>query len=283
MTDEAGFGPTDQEIAERVSPWRPDLMAGQTVVVTGGSGGLGRVMAFQFARLGAKVALAGRDPHKLQAAVDLIAAHGGQAMAGVCNIREPDDVAAFMTRAADELGPLDVLINSAGGQYPQAAIDFSSKGWKAVIDTNLNGTWHMMQAAARGWRDAGRPGAIVNIVLTVDRGMPGVAHSTAARAGVIGLSKTVAVEWAEHGIRVNCIAPGPILTEGMRVYPPETFARIPRMNPMMRFGDPWDIADAAVYLSTPASKFVTGETLTVDGGATLGGEFWLIEKPEHFG
>jgi citronellol/citronellal dehydrogenase len=141
----------------------------------------------------------------------------------------------------------------------------------------------MMQAAARGWRDAGRPGAIVNIVLTVDRGMPGVAHSTAARAGVIGLSKTVAVEWAEHGIRVNCIAPGPILTEGMRVYPPETFARIPRMNPMMRFGDPWDIADAAVYLSTPASKFVTGETLTVDGGATLGGEFWLIEKPEHFG
>jgi citronellol/citronellal dehydrogenase len=139
-----------------------------------------------------------------------------------------------------------------------------------------------MQAAARAWRDAGRGGTIVNIVAVVERGMPGVAHTCAARAGIIHLTRTVAVEWAPLRIRVNCVAPGAIETEGMAVYPPEARAAFPRSNPMLRMGDPWDVAEACVYLAGPSGQFVTGETLTVDGGGRLWGELWTAGKPAYF-
>jgi citronellol/citronellal dehydrogenase len=174
------------------------------------------------------------------------------------------------------------LINSAGGQFPQAAIDFSPKGWNAVVNTNLTGTWYMMQAAARQWRDAGRPGSIVNIVVVTTHGLYGVAHTVAARAGVIGLTRSVAVEWAPLGIRVNCLAPGAIETEGWKVYAPEARAAYPRSNPMMRAGSAWEIAEACVYLGGPAASYVTGELLTVDGGSQLWGETWTTGKPDYF-
>src|SRR5690606_21431076 len=142
-------------------------------------------------------------------------------------------------------GRLDVLVNSAGGQFPQAAIDFSLKGWNAVINTNLNGTWHMMQAAAQRWRDSGQKGgSIVNVVVVTTHGLYGVAHTVAARSGVIGLSRSVAVEWAQYGIRVNCVAPGAIETEGWKVYTAEARAQYPRTNPMLRAGTAWEIAEA---------------------------------------
>jgi citronellol/citronellal dehydrogenase len=174
-------------------------------------------------------------------------------------------------------------VNNAGGQFPQAALDFKPKGWLAVVDTNLNGTWWMMQAVARRWhKDPAPGGTIVNIVAVVDRGMPGIAHSAAARAGVIALSKTVAVEWAPAKIRVNCVAPGVIATEGMEVYGEEARASFPRSNVMHRFGDVRDVTDAVTYLAGPSGGFITGEVLRVDGGSHIWGEQWTIPTPDYF-
>ena len=141
----------------------------------------------------------------------------------------------------------------------------------------------MMQAAAQRWRDHKHPGSIVNIVVVTTHGLYGIAHSIAARSGVIGLSRAVAVEWAPLDIRVNCVAPGAIETEGWNVYKEEARAAYPRSNPMMRAGSPWDIAEACVYLAGRSGKFVTGETLTVDGGGQLWGETWTTGKPAYFG
>jgi len=198
------------------------------------------------------------------------------------DIRDPDAVKTLFDAAWRTHGRVDGLVNSAGGQFPQPAIDFSVKGWNAVIDTNLNGTWHMMQSAARSWRDNKYPGCIVNIVVVTTHGLYGIAHSIAARSGVIGLSRSVAVEWAPLNIRVNCVAPGAIETEGWNVYAPEARAAYPRSNPMMRAGSPWDVAEACAYLAGPSSGFVTGETLTVDGGGQLWGETWTTGKPAYF-
>jgi citronellol/citronellal dehydrogenase len=187
-----------------------------------------------------------------------------------------------MDKLFKEFGGIDVLVNNAGGQFPQPAIDFAAKGWNAVIETNLTGTWNMMQAAARQWRDAAKPGAIVNIITVVDRGQPGVAHTCAARAGVSALTRTVAVEWAPYQIRVNCVAPGAIGTEGLSNYPAEAQEMLKRSNPMLRCGETWDIAEAVVYLAAPSSKFITGETINVDGGGRLWGEFWIAGKPDYF-
>jgi citronellol/citronellal dehydrogenase len=264
--------------ATRPTVYRADLFAGRTVLVSGGGSGLGKAIAFLFGRLGARVAICGRKAERIAAAASSMREAGITVEAIPCNIRSPEEVATLMER----VGPLDILVNNAGGQFPQPAIDFSPKGWNAVIDTNLNGTWHMMQAAAQRWRAATRGGTIVNIVAVVERGMPGVAHTCAARAGIIHLARTVAVEWAPLGIRINCVAPGTIETEGMAVYPPEARATFPRSNPMLRMGDPWDIAEACVYLAGPSGQFITGETLTVDGGGRLWGELWTAGKPAYF-
>jgi citronellol/citronellal dehydrogenase len=175
-----------------------------------------------------------------------------------------------------------VLVNNAGGQFPQAAIDFSVKGWNAVIDTNLNGTWYMMQAAARKWREAGSSGSIVNVTAAITRGMPGIAHTCAARAGIIYASKTVAVEWAPLQIRVNCVAPGVIATEGMNAYSEEARRTFPQSNPTKRLGRVEEIANAICYLAGPPGSFITGEVLTVDGGAQLWGDLWTIPRPDYF-
>jgi citronellol/citronellal dehydrogenase len=276
-------GLTDTELAVHPTVFAADALKGQVVVVSGGAGGIGRAIAWLFARLGAHVVVTGRDQGKLDALVADLAARNLKASAHTADIREPDAVNALFDTVWSAHGRLDSLVNSAGGQFPRAAIDFSIKGWNAVIDTNLNGTWYMMQAAAQRWRDREQPGSIVNIVVVTTHGLYGIAHSIAARAGVIGLSRAVAVEWAALNIRVNCVAPGAIETEGWNVYTQEARAAYPRSNPMMRVGSPWDIAEACVYLAGPSGKFVTGETLTVDGGGQLWGETWTTGKPRYFG
>lgn len=276
------FGLSNEALAVQKTVYAPDAMTGQVVLVSGGAGGIGKAAAWLFARLGAQVVIAGRSEAKLKAVVAAMEERGIKASAVAVDIREPDSVARLFDAVWAEHGRLDVLVNSAGGQFPQAAIDFSLKGWNAVVNTNLNGTWFMMQAAARRWRDAKRPGSIVNIVVVTTHGLYGVAHTIAARAGVIGLSRAVAVEWAPLGIRINCIAPGAIETEGWKVYTPETRASYPRTNPMLRAGTAWDIAEACVYLGGPSGGFVTGELLTVDGGGQLWGETWTTGKPDYF-
>ena len=139
-----------------------------------------------------------------------------------------------------------------------------------------------MQQAAQRWRDQQRLGVITNIVVVTDRGMPGVAHTVAARAGIIGLTRTVAVEWAPLGIRVNCVAPGLIGTEGLAVYPPAAFKEFPKANPMKHWGTPMDIAEACCYLAAPSGKYITGEVMTIDGGGRLWGELWTAGRPEYF-
>jgi len=282
MTEALQFGLTNEQLANREIPFKPGLFTNQTVVISGGGGGIGRAVAWLFGRLGAKIAICGRRMERLEETAKPMRAAGLEVGSFTCNIRKIEEVEALFQAVVRRFGNFDILVNSAGGQYPQPAIDFSPKGWNAVIETNLTGTWYMMQTAAKHWIEIGKPGSVVNVVTVVDRGMPGVAHTCAARAGVIALSKTVAVEWAPHKIRINCIAPGAIDTEGQKVYSEESRLRSARSNPMMRFGDAFDIADAAVYFSGPSGKFITGETLIIDGGGVLWGEFWVSDKPDYF-
>src|ERR1700676_899554 len=279
----AKLGLTDAELAVHPTVFASDALEDRVVVVSGGAGGIGRAIAWLFARLGAHVAVVGRDREKLDTLVAELASRELKASAYTADIREPEAVSALFDTVWTAQGRIDILINSAGGQFPQAAIDFSIKGWNAVIDTNLNGTWYMMQAAAQRWRDRKHPGSIVNIVVVTTHGLYGIAHSIAARAGVIGLSRSVAVEWAPLKIRVNCVAPGAIETEGWQVYSPEARSAYPRSNPMMRAGSAWDVAEACGYLAGPSGGFVTGETLTGDGGGQLWGEKGQRGNPEYFG
>ena len=282
MAEPVQFGLSDADLAEKPTIYATGSYAGRTVLISGGAGGIGRATAWLLGRLGAKVILTGRSAEKLGLAQEAMRAKGLTVSTHAVDIREPDSVEALFGEIAADEGGIDILVNSAGGQFPQAAIDFSAKGWNTVVNTNLNGTWSMMQQAARGWRDAGRPGSIVSIVVVTVHGLHGVAHTIAARSGVVGLTRALAVEWAPLKIRVNCIAPGVIETSGWNVYDPKAVEAYPRSNPMMRNGTTWEVAEACAYLAGPGAAFVTGEVLNVAGGSQLWGETWTIERPEYF-
>jgi citronellol/citronellal dehydrogenase len=264
--------------AERPLPFAVDLLRGQTAIVTGAAGGIGREIAWLAVRLGARVVLAGRTQAKLDAlAAELAAVPAAAPIAArAVDVRERDAVDALFAAH-----PCDLVIHAAGGQFAQPAIEFTTKGFRAVIATNLEGTFHVMQAAARAWRDAGRGGSIVNVVVS-PRGLHHVSHTVAARAGVVAFSEAVAVEWAPLGIRVNCVAPGAIETTGWAAYAPEVAARYPNSNPLRRAGTAWDIAAACIFLAGPTGGFITGETLEVNGGSHLWGETWTTAKPAWF-
>jgi len=272
----------DEDVWSTPTVYRSDLFAGQTLLVSGGGTGIGRAIAVLLARLGGRVVICGRSFGKLEKVAAEARIRELDIHAMELNIRQPEAVAGLFEAIGRKFGTLCAVVNNAGGQFPQAAIDFSVKGWNAVIDTNLNGSWYMMQAAARHWRDRQAGGNLVNLVAVVDRGMPGIAHSAAARAGVIGATRTVAVEWAPLGIRVNCIAPGLTASEGLEVYPPEARAEFPVANPLKRPGTLREIAEAAVFLASPASTFMNGEVMTVDGGGRLWGELWTAGRPAYF-
>jgi citronellol/citronellal dehydrogenase len=277
------FGFTDPELAVHPTVYRDDLLVGQTIIITGGATGMGKAMAFLAARLGANVVICGRTIEKLEVTQNSIEKLlGKRPMAVPMTIRDPDQVEAMLDSVLECFGQIDTVVNNAGGQFPQDALNFSRKGWLAVMDLNLNGTWWMMQESAKRWVAAGKPGNIVNIVATTERGMPQSAHCTAARSGVLYLSKTVSTEWAPHKIRVNCVAPGIVETEGFAVYPDEALTRFHLANPMQKRGDAWDIAEAVIYLSAPSGKFITGEVLTVDGGQNQWGVNWPAGIPDYF-
>ena len=277
------WGMTDEELASYPLVYRDDLFAGKSVIVSGGGSGIGKAITFLFARLGANVLICSRSADKLYATQDAVATLLDRKIEVMpMTIRDPEQVDAVMQQAWSRFGDLDFLVNNAGGQFPQAALDFSVKGWNAVIDTNLNGTWYMMQAAARRWKAEGRGGSIVNIVANVQRGMPQVAHTCAARAGVIYLSKSVSTEWAPLEIRVNCVSPGAIETEGFAVYPDGAPERFADNNPMRVTGDVYDIAQSVAYVCAPSGKFMTGEVVTVDGGNNQWGDTWPGGIPDEF-
>ena len=282
MNNKQQFGFPDEELLNLPTVYAASLFKDKTVLISGAGSGIGKANAVLFARLGANIVLCGRNHDKLLATEKLISALGGRHTSIPMTIRDPEQVASLMDRVWSEYGQLDLLLNNGGGQFPQPAIDFSVKGWNAVIDTNLNGSWYMMQYAAKKWVDHKQPGNIVNIVASFARGLPGIAHTCAARAAVTYLSKTLSVEWAEHDIRVNCVAPGCVETEGFGVYPDEGRESFYRSNPMLRVGTAHDIAEACVYLAAPSGNFITGELLTVDGGGQQWGESWPAGKPACF-
>ena len=273
---------TPEKLWSAPTVFRPDLFEDEVVIVTGGGSGLGRAMALLFARLGASVVICGRTGEKLAAVAKFARKKKARVLDVVANVREPEQVAQLYEATQKEFGVPGIVVNNAGGQFPGHAIDFPDKGWNAVINNNLNGTWYMMQRAAQLWRAKKRPGSIVNVVVVTERGMPGVAHTVAARAGIIGLSRTVAVEWAPLRIRVNCLAPGLTATEGLEVYPPEAKKEFPRANPMKRPATPMEVAEGAVYLAGPSGSFITGEVLTIDGGGKLWGELWTAGRPDWY-
>lgn len=273
---------TPEEMATRRMALNDALFRGKVVLVTGGATGIGRATVWILARMGARVVTCGRSAEKLSVRQDELMAHGLSALTVPMDIRELDQVTALFDQIYARYERLDLLVNNAGGQFPQSAIDMSANGFRAVVNTNLFGTWWMMQTAARYWRDQRRPGSIVNVVAVVERGILGAAHTAAARAGVIYLSKTVAVEWMPFIIRVNCVAPGVIFTEGMAGYPEAAKKTFARANPMLRLGDPWEIAEAGLFIGSDASSFNTGEICRADGGGQLWGEQWTQGKPGYF-
>jgi citronellol/citronellal dehydrogenase len=261
--------------------FRDGLFRDQVVLVSGGGGGIGRAICYLFGRLGAAVVACGRDPEKLARLEAGLRTLGVPCLTRVMTIRDPAQVAELMDVVWARYGRLDVLVNNAGGQFAAPALDITPKGWNAVIDTNLNGTWYMMQEAARRWRDRQQAGVVLNIVVPVGRGKVGIPHTVASRAGQIYLSKTLALEWAPYRIRINCVALGVFESPGLERYPPTARASFAH-NPMRRLGDVHDVAEACAYLAAPSGKFITGEVLAVDGGGQVWGEFWPLGRPEYF-
>lgn len=258
-------------MAELQSIFRPDLFQQHNVLVTGGGSGLGLRCAREFALLGARVFICGRSEDKLAAAAAQINQAGGRAEGLVCDIRDRDAVGEMMQTLEARAGKLDILINNAGGQFPAPAETISAKGWQAVIDTNLTGTFNVMQAAFnKHFRKKG--GVIVNVIADMWQGFPMMAHTGAARAAVDNLTKTLANEWGRHGVRVNAIAPGIIRTSGLATYDAAVRPMIEeagKQNQATRMGTEAEVAAALLFLASPAATYITGATLRVDGGQSL--------------
>ena len=276
------FGMTEEELLSFPTVYRNDLFKDKVVLVSGGGTGIGQGIAVLFARLGATIVLCSRKQENLDATRAILDKIGCPCDTYAMTIRDPEQVAEMMAAIWEKHGKLDILINNAGGQFPQDAIDYAPKGWNAVIDTNLTGSFYMMQGAARQWRDHEQPGSIVNILAVFQRGMPQIAHTSAARAGVANLCMSLGVEWAPFNIRVNAVAPGTVDTVGLKVYPEETRPGFRNNNPMRDLGTMMDVAESVVFLAGPSGRFITGATLSVDGGQVMWGEGWPLKKPDYF-
>ena len=250
--------------------------AGQVALVTGAGTGLGKAIAVEFGRLGAGVVVASRSAEHRDAGVTAVEDAGGRAVGVELDVREPDSVAAAFDAAEAALGPVDVLVNNAAANFPVPAADLSPNGWRAVERIVLDGTFFCSQELHRRLVARPVPGAIVNIATTAAlTGGPGMAHSAAAKAGVVSLTKTLAVEWAPDGVRVNAIAPGLFPHDDL----PDAIkaARDPSLDatrqPAGRVGQPHELGWAATWLCSPYASFVTGHVLVVDGGNWLRRDF----------
>ncbi|MBH25560.1 MAG: 2,4-dienoyl-CoA reductase [Myxococcales bacterium] len=264
------------------SIFRDDLFAEQVILVTGGGTGIGRCIAHELASLGATVVLSGRRTEPLEATATEIAEAGGAADTLPLDIRDEEAVDAAIAGLVAKHGRLDAVVNNAGGQFASPAAMIRPRGWRAVVDTNLNGTWFVSQAAFKHALSR-HGGAIVSVVADMWNGFPGMAHTGAARAGVVNLTKTLSIEWAPSGVRVNAVAPGFILSSGLSTYPEavqQAAAELMPRNPSGRIGTESEVSTAVAFLLSPAAAFITGETIKVDGGASLH-KALLVPMLEH--
>jgi citronellol/citronellal dehydrogenase len=255
------------------------LFAGEVVVVTGGGSGIGRAVAEEVGRLGARVAICGRKQERLDVAREELAAAGIEVLAQRCDVREEAQVDEFVAAVLAAFGRIDVLVNNAGGQFPTLAEQLTPKGFEVVVRNNLFGTWIMTRAVAQQAFIKQKHGRIVNVTAQVARGFPGMVHTGAARAGVENLTKSLAIEWAQHGVRVNAVAPGVIRTTGTARYPEPVIELGRRATPLKRLGRTDEVSHLIVYLASSAADFVTGQTFAIDGGQSLWGDIFSVPDP----
>ena len=263
----------------------PGLFDGRAVLVTGGGSGIGRCIAHELAALGAGVALLGRTADKLAAVAEEIRTDGGTVTEHVTDIRDEDGVRAVVDEVLDAHGRIDGLVNNAGGQYRAPLTGMSTKGFEAVVRTNLTGGFIVMREVHDRWMGR-HGGAIVNIVSDFWGGWPGFGHSAAARAGMANLTETAATEWAAAGVRVNSVAPGPVASSGLDTYDEadrEVVRGLAREVPLQRFGTEAEVSAAVVFLLGPAASFVTGTCLRVDGGVPNTKPGWWDLAPAERG
>ncbi len=255
------------------------LLDGKVALVTGGGTGIGRAIATGLARAGADIVLAARRAEVLAEAASAIASETGREVTPLeVDIRILDTVEALAAEVASRWGQVDILVNNAGGQFPQPAEDFSPNGWRSIIDLNLNGTWNMTQALGRQMLE-GRGGTICNIVMTVGRGNPGLAHSGAARAAVTELTRSLSFEWGPK-VRINCVGPGSVVTEGFEGTYDDGVLDDIADTPIPHPGTVQDIANGVVFLVSPAGRFITGETLMIDGGVSRYGSNQALKSDD---
>ena len=262
----------------------PDIrneFSGRVAVVTGGGSGIGRAIAHRYAAAGGKVVVLGRREEPLKETVELIAAAGGSADFVSCDVRDASLMAEAIDGVVAREGRIDALVNNAAGNFVSPGENLSPNGWKAVIDIVLNGSFYATHAAAQHMLAAGS-GSILNVIATYAwHGHPGTVHSAAAKGGIVAMTRTLAVEWAARGVRVNCIAPGPTETEGAGKALWGTDAARARVQggvPAGRFAKPEEIAESASFLMSDRAGYITGEVLVVDGGQWLGKSVYTDEK-----
>jgi citronellol/citronellal dehydrogenase len=256
----------------------PGIFDGQVAVITGGGTGIGLATARELCRLGGSVAICSRKQDNVDRGVAALAEVAGadRVFGGICDIREPDSVDAYVKSVVERFDKIDILVNNAGGQFPSPAQLISPKGFNAVVRNNLVGTFTMTHAVVNQSMIPRKHGRIVNVIACIYRGFPGMAHTGAARAGVENMTMSLAVEWAQFGILVNAVAPGIIESEGVKQYPPEVLELGIKGTPLKRSGSVEETAASIVFLVSPAAQFITGATLRIDGGKALWGDTWQI-------
>jgi NAD(P)-dependent dehydrogenase (short-subunit alcohol dehydrogenase family) len=278
-------------MADEAEVLRDGLFAGQTAIVTGGGTGIGRATALRFAALGADVVAAGRHLETLEETRRAIEAAGGRCLPHATDIREVEQVEVLVNATLERFGRIDLLINNAGGQFPAKPSAISDRGWRAVVDLNLNGTWNMLSRVGPHLVEQGF-GAVVNVVHTgvFERGAPVFAHSGAARAGVVNLTRTLANYWGRHGVTVNALAPGSIETPGWRenetgplAWDESYEAALLASVPAHRYARPEEMAEICAFLCSPGARYITGTVIVADGGFLLHNmpdpPGWDMEQP----
>ena len=264
--------------------FKEDLLKEKTIIVTGGGTGLGKSMAARFGELGANLVIASRREQVIQDAADELRKTGADVLGIPCDVRDPANVKEMVDAAKNKFGKIDVLLNNAAGNFISPTENLSPNGFKAVVDIVLNGTFNCTHAVGKEMiADGG--GSILNIVTTYAwTGSGYVVPSAAAKAGVLAITRSLAVEWAKYGIRSNAIAPGPFPTKGAwsRLAPPGLGIEKKMKNriPLKRFGEHIELANLAAYLLSDEAGYINGEVVTIDGGEWLkgAGQFNELEK-----